>query len=349
MPMMPMKRSLVSTLMLAVLAIPALALAGARAELHGSLAVGQPTQLDVTVDGDATHPPDLHIAGAAVQLTGQMAETSIVNGATSHQTKFVYTVTPAATGALDIPAIAVATAAGTQTTAPVHATVTASPARPSAISDNKRIARLADRAELLARVHHARRAGALARRRPSGARDDPRVLSRGHVGHARWCAAPDQRCVHAVERVRQTGPDPGPAPRRAISAGGVDRAAVAGKAERWQARGRAPRRARVPCRTAAGAAPHAARHVRRRSVVRRVRSAARSAMAIRSARWTWTSTRCSTSDRCNKRRSRCVGRPRRSLSSSHRRRAGRRTTPARSARSRSRSIRRPLPRASANR
>ncbi|MEO9154692.1 MAG: BatD family protein [Kofleriaceae bacterium] len=113
---------------LATLALSASAFAGARAELTGSLAAGQATQLDVTVDGDATQPPDVQITGAHVRLTGQMSETSIINGAASHQTKFTYTVIPTAAGALDIPAIAIATSAGTQTTAPVHATVSASAA-----------------------------------------------------------------------------------------------------------------------------------------------------------------------------------------------------------------------------
>ncbi|MEO6774013.1 MAG: BatD family protein [Kofleriaceae bacterium] len=122
-----MKRSLVATLTVTALAVPAFAFAGARAELSGSLAAGRTTQLDVTVDGDATQPPDVQIPGAAVQLSAQMSQTSIINGAASHQTKFVYAVTPAGAGALDIPPIAVATASGTQTTAAVHVTVSAGP------------------------------------------------------------------------------------------------------------------------------------------------------------------------------------------------------------------------------
>jgi hypothetical protein len=122
-----MKYSLASTLFLATLAIPALAHAGARAQLAGSLAAGQATQLDVTVDGDATGAPAVSVPGARVQLSGQMSSTQIVNGASSHQTRFVYTLVPSAAGSLDIPAITVATASGAQTTAPIHATVSATP------------------------------------------------------------------------------------------------------------------------------------------------------------------------------------------------------------------------------
>lgn len=120
-----MKRLLLPTLTLAALATPAFA--GARAQLAGSLAAGQATQLDVTVDGDATRPPDVHVAGARVQLNGQMSSTQIVNGASSHQTRFVYSIVPDATGPLDIPAISVATPTGVQQTAPIHATVSSSP------------------------------------------------------------------------------------------------------------------------------------------------------------------------------------------------------------------------------
>src|SRR6185312_7446633 len=59
-----MKRLLLPTLMLATLAVPAVAVAGARAQLAGSLAAGQPTQLDVTVDGEASRAPDVHVPGA---------------------------------------------------------------------------------------------------------------------------------------------------------------------------------------------------------------------------------------------------------------------------------------------
>lgn len=121
-----MQRSLATTIVLTALAVPASAFAGARAELAGSLAAGHATQLDVTVDGDASRPPPFQIVGATVQLGGQMSQTSIVNGVASHQTKFVYTVVPAAAGALDIPAIEVTTSAGIQATAPLHATVVAS-------------------------------------------------------------------------------------------------------------------------------------------------------------------------------------------------------------------------------
>ena len=120
-----MKRLLLPTLTLATLAVPAVAVAGARAQLAGSLAAGQPTQLDVTVDGEASRAPDVHVPGARVQLNGQMSSTQIVNGASSQQTKFVYTVVPDAVGALDIPAISVATSTGAQTTAPIHAKVSA--------------------------------------------------------------------------------------------------------------------------------------------------------------------------------------------------------------------------------
>jgi hypothetical protein len=119
--------SLLSTLTLALVAMPALAFAGARAQLAGSLAAGQATQLDVTVDGDATRAPDVHIPGARVQLNGQMSSTQIVNGASSRQTRFVYSVVPASAGSLEIPAIAVPTANGAQTTAPIHASVSATP------------------------------------------------------------------------------------------------------------------------------------------------------------------------------------------------------------------------------
>src|SRR4051812_33455129 len=122
-----MTRSFLTTLTLAILAIPALALAGARAQLAGSLAAGQATQLDVTVDGNAARAPDVHIPGARVQLNGQISSTQIVNGVSSQQTRFVYTVIPDAAGALDIPAISVPTANGTQTTAPIHAAVSATP------------------------------------------------------------------------------------------------------------------------------------------------------------------------------------------------------------------------------
>lgn len=120
-----MKRLLLPTLTLAALATPAFA--SARAQLAGSLAAGQATQLDVTVDGDATRPPDVHVAGARVQLNGQMSSTQIVNGASSHQTRFVYSIVPDATGPLDIPAISVATPSGVQQTSPIHATVSSSP------------------------------------------------------------------------------------------------------------------------------------------------------------------------------------------------------------------------------
>jgi hypothetical protein len=128
-----MKRSLLSTLTLAILAIGGVAFAGARAQLAGSLAAGQATQLDVTVDGDAGRAPDVQIPGAHVQLNGQMSSTQIVNGTSSHQTRFVYSVVPDAAGSLDIPSISVPTANGAQTTAPIHASVLAS-ASPSPFS-----------------------------------------------------------------------------------------------------------------------------------------------------------------------------------------------------------------------
>ncbi len=90
------------------------------------------TPLTVTVDGDATRPPAVQVPGAAVRLTGQESETSIVNGASSHQTRFVYSIVPRAAGALDVPAIAVATPTGTQTTNPLHATVGTTPATATA-------------------------------------------------------------------------------------------------------------------------------------------------------------------------------------------------------------------------
>ncbi|MEP6860819.1 MAG: BatD family protein [Deltaproteobacteria bacterium] len=125
-----MKYSLVAAAALGALALPTFAFAGARAQLAGSLAAGQPAQLDVTVDGEVSGAPDVHVPGARVQLNGQMSSTQIVNGASSQQTKFIYSVVPDAAGELDIPAISVATSTGAQTTAPIHATVSSSP-RPS--------------------------------------------------------------------------------------------------------------------------------------------------------------------------------------------------------------------------
>jgi len=116
----------------ATLGAPALAFAGARAQLSGSLAAGQATQLDVTVDGGAASAPEVRVPGARVQLNGQMSSTQIVNGASSQQTRFVYSIVPDAAGSLDIPAISIATANGTQTTAPIHATVSSSPSPTSA-------------------------------------------------------------------------------------------------------------------------------------------------------------------------------------------------------------------------
>ncbi|CAN5619380.1 hypothetical protein BH11MYX1_BH11MYX1_27000 [soil metagenome] len=140
-----MQRSLASLASLAttiaLTALPASASAEARAEFAGSLAAVRATRLAVTVDGDASRPPALQIAGATVELGGQMSETSVVNGVASQQTKFLYSVTPAAAGALDIPAIAVTTSAGTQTTAPLHEAVAANaaPATATAPSGSARV------------------------------------------------------------------------------------------------------------------------------------------------------------------------------------------------------------------
>lgn len=117
-----------------LLAAPSLALASTHAELRPgtTLPAGQPAQLAIVVDGDAQPPATPRIDGARVRFTGQASQTSIVNGHASHETRFVYTLVPQQPGPLEIPAIAVATAAGTATTAPLHATVTDAGSGPAA-------------------------------------------------------------------------------------------------------------------------------------------------------------------------------------------------------------------------
>lgn len=117
-------------LVLAIVAgIPAIAgAATARAQLQPSrLAVGSPAQLTITVDDEAK-PPDVRIPDASVRYTGQMQQTTIVNGTQSQALTFLYSVVPDKTGSLDVPAIPVATAHGTVATAPVHASVANAPA-----------------------------------------------------------------------------------------------------------------------------------------------------------------------------------------------------------------------------
>ena len=126
-----MRRNILPTLVAAgVLAMPSIATAAARAELRprGELAAGAPAQLVITVDGQAASPPDIDVPGADVQYRGQMASTSIVNGRSTIETSFVYSLVPRAPGALTIPAIRV----GGDTTAPVRATVAAASRAPRA-------------------------------------------------------------------------------------------------------------------------------------------------------------------------------------------------------------------------
>ncbi|HEY1550850.1 MAG TPA: BatD family protein [Kofleriaceae bacterium] len=107
---------------LAAFAIPATAVAAVHADLRPStLAVGTAAELSITTDGEASPPPAPHVDGATVRFTGQMSQTSSVNGATTHQSTFVYAIVPARTGAIDIPPISV----GAEQTAPIHASVAA--------------------------------------------------------------------------------------------------------------------------------------------------------------------------------------------------------------------------------
>jgi BatD DUF11 like domain len=122
-----MKR--IPTLALLVGLAPASAFAAAHATLDSTtLAVGVAAQLSVTVDGTASAPPSLSVPGASVRLADQMSRVETINGATTQQTTYVYALVPNRTGALEIPAIAVATSNGTETTDPLHATVTDAPA-----------------------------------------------------------------------------------------------------------------------------------------------------------------------------------------------------------------------------
>ncbi|MGE0402951.1 MAG: BatD family protein [Kofleriaceae bacterium] len=118
-------------------ATPAIASAKARAELRpAEPSVGQPAQLVVTIDGDDGSAPDtIRTDAATLRLRGRMSRMFSTNGSTRHETVFSYSFVPERTGALDIPAIAIATQAGTLRTEPIHATVTDAPQRaPSARS-----------------------------------------------------------------------------------------------------------------------------------------------------------------------------------------------------------------------
>ncbi len=110
--------------------------AAAHAELRSGdqLAVDQPAQLAVTVDGDNAQPPALALAGTDVHFAGRVSQISVTNGATRNQTTFMYTVVPHHLGALDIPAIRVPTADGVATTEPIHANVVSAPSALSAPS-----------------------------------------------------------------------------------------------------------------------------------------------------------------------------------------------------------------------
>ncbi|CAN5789562.1 BatD family protein [soil metagenome] len=108
-----------------LLAIPTVAYAAARAELRPGtqLAVGQPAQLVVTVDDATASPPAVRVNGADVRFSGQVAQTRSINGQTTTETSFIYSLVPRTTGSLAIPAITV----GSEQTAPLEATVTAGP------------------------------------------------------------------------------------------------------------------------------------------------------------------------------------------------------------------------------
>ena len=123
-----MKRLTTTALLLGL--VPASAFAAAHATLRPgtNLAVGSPAQLSITVDGDSRPPAAPHVAGASLRLSGQMSQTQIINGQTTQQMTYVYTLVPMQTGPLDIPAITVATSTGEATTEPVHANVTDAPA-----------------------------------------------------------------------------------------------------------------------------------------------------------------------------------------------------------------------------
>ncbi len=112
------------TIALSLLAA-ATALAAPRAALEPSseLVVGEPAQLSVAVDDDSGRPATPHIDGARVTPSGQMSQTTIMNGDVHSQTSYLFTIVPQRAGTLDIPPIAV----GSATTEAIHATVTDEP------------------------------------------------------------------------------------------------------------------------------------------------------------------------------------------------------------------------------
>jgi hypothetical protein len=125
-----MKTRTAIALAAAVFAAPTAALAATHAELRpgNTLALGASAQLAITVDTNAEPPPPPRIANARVRYEGQSSQISIVNGRQSQQLTFLYAITPTQLGALDIPAITVSTENGVESTAPLHATVSDSPA-----------------------------------------------------------------------------------------------------------------------------------------------------------------------------------------------------------------------------
>src|SRR3569623_3010862 len=123
-----MKRTPLLVLALVASASAAARAATARARLQpAQLAVGTPAQLTITVDDEAT-PPEVRIPDASVRYTGQMQQTTVVNGKASSALTFSYTVVPDKPGTLDVPPISVATAHGTVATAAVQASEAHAPA-----------------------------------------------------------------------------------------------------------------------------------------------------------------------------------------------------------------------------
>ena len=123
-----MKRTPLLVLALVASASAAASAATARARLRpAQLAVGTPAQLTITVDDDAT-PPEVRIPDASVRYTGQMQQTTVINGKASNALTFSYSVVPDTTGTLDVPPLSVATAHGTVATAAVQANVANAPA-----------------------------------------------------------------------------------------------------------------------------------------------------------------------------------------------------------------------------
>ncbi len=126
-------RTSTALVLAALAAVPAASYATApaptaEARLSASqLNVGEPASLSVTVADEAT-PPDVKIANARVRFAGQSQQTTIVNGVAHQAQTFVYRVVPTAPGALDVPALPVATSHGVAMTAPIHATVAATTA-----------------------------------------------------------------------------------------------------------------------------------------------------------------------------------------------------------------------------